>query len=162
MDLRCMHGSVFRFGRDCRGTAIVETAIVLPLIVLLLFGIVELGRALQHHHALTKSVRDAARYIARVPLACPAGGDPNWAAVKAAAQTLAVTGRLSGGTPLVANWTPAHFTIADPACTNWSGREVQIITVSATVPYADLGFLDAIGLEPFSLGARHEQVHIGE
>jgi hypothetical protein len=151
-----------RLRRDGRGTAIVETAIVLPVIVLLMFGIVELGRALQQHHALTKSVRDAARYIARVPLACPAAGDPNWAAVKTAAQTLAATGRLSGGTPLVEGWTAAHFDIADPACVDWSGRAVQVITVSAEIPYLDLGFLNVIGLEPFNLAAQHQQVHIGE
>ena len=154
--------TMVRLGRDRQGTAVLETAIILPILVLLLFGLMEMGRALQQHHVLAKSVRDAARYLARVPLACPAGGDPNWAAVRSTAQHLAATGQLSGGQPLVAGWTEASFTIGDPACESWSGRNVQVITVSADVPYQDLGLLGILGLAPMRLAAANQQVHIGE
>lgn len=151
-----------RVRRDPRGTAIVETAFVLPVILLLLFGLIEMGRALQQQHTLTKSVRDAARYVARVPLDCPAGTDPDWGDIQAAARRLAATGQLSGGDPLVTGWTEASFTVADPVCESWSGQPVQRITVSAQVPYRDFGLLGLIGLGPITLGASHEQVHIGE
>ena len=148
--------------RDRRGTAFVETAIVLPLIMLLLFGLIEMGRALHQQHILAKTVRDAARYLARVPLACPASGDPNWATALSTAQHLAATGQLTGGTALVSGWTEASFSVADPACQNWSGRAVQMITVSADVPYQDLGLLGYLGVGPVRLAASHQQVHIGE
>ena len=48
------------------GTAAVEFALFLFFILMpFLFGIFEIGRALQQHHVVTKSVRDAARYVAR-------------------------------------------------------------------------------------------------
>ncbi|HYH17747.1 MAG TPA: TadE family protein [Azospirillum sp.] len=151
-----------RIRRDRRGSVIVEAAMVLPMVMVLLCGLVEMGRALQHQHTLTESVREAARYLARVPLACPAGGDPNWATARSNAQHLAATGRVSGGQPLVTGWTDASFTIADPVCETWSGRAVQLITVSANVPYGDLGLLQVLGLDAVRLGASHQQVHIGE
>ena len=48
------------------GTAVVEFSLFLFFILMpFLFGIFEIGRALQQHHVVTKSVRDAARYVAR-------------------------------------------------------------------------------------------------
>jgi len=48
------------------GTAAVEFSLVLFFIVMpFLLGIFEIGRALEQHHVVTKSVRDAARYVAR-------------------------------------------------------------------------------------------------
>src|SRR5688572_13711564 len=62
---------VREFWRCERGAAIVETAIVLPVGVLLLVGGLELGRGLSYHHAADKSVRNAARYLARIPDTVP-------------------------------------------------------------------------------------------
>ncbi len=48
------------------GTAAVEFALFLFFILMpFLFGIFEIGRALEQHHVVTKSVRDAARFVAR-------------------------------------------------------------------------------------------------
>ncbi len=48
------------------GTAAVEFSLFLFFILMpFLFGIFEIGRALEQHHVVTKSVRDAARYVAR-------------------------------------------------------------------------------------------------
>lgn len=47
-----------------RGIAMVEFTIVAPLLLLLMFGIAEFGRALYQYNALNKAVRDAARYLA--------------------------------------------------------------------------------------------------
>jgi Flp pilus assembly protein TadG len=46
-----------------QGTAIVEFALVIPLLVLLTFIAIELGRALMEYNTVAKSVRDAARYL---------------------------------------------------------------------------------------------------
>jgi hypothetical protein len=47
-----------------RGIMMVEFIIVAPLLLLLMLGISEFGRALYQYNTLTKSVRDGARYLA--------------------------------------------------------------------------------------------------
>ena len=52
--------------RAVSGTAAVEFSLFLFFILMpFLFGIFEIGRALEQHHVVTKSVRDAARFVAR-------------------------------------------------------------------------------------------------
>lgn len=46
------------------GVAAVETIIVTPLLLFLMLGISELGRALSQYNTLTKAARDGARYLA--------------------------------------------------------------------------------------------------
>jgi Flp pilus assembly protein TadG len=48
---------------DERGVELVELAVVLPLLAILLMGGFEFGRAFYTYNILTKSVRDAARYL---------------------------------------------------------------------------------------------------
>lgn len=45
------------------GTAIVEFALILPLLLILVFITTEFSRALYQYNTLAKSVRDAARYL---------------------------------------------------------------------------------------------------
>lgn len=52
-----------------RGAAIVEFALILPLMLLLLAGIFEFGRAFWYYDALVKATRDAAREMSVAPLA---------------------------------------------------------------------------------------------
>jgi Flp pilus assembly protein TadG len=59
--------------RDERGAALVELAFVLPILVLFVFGIVELGRAYSARIELTSAVREGAR-------AAALGGTPAQAA----------------------------------------------------------------------------------
>lgn len=47
------------------GTAAIEMALLLPLLVLLLFGVTEFGRAIYQYNALAKAVRDSARYLSQ-------------------------------------------------------------------------------------------------
>ena len=49
--------------RTQKGVAIVEFTIVLPLLLLLMLGIAEFGRALYQYNTLTKAVRDGARFM---------------------------------------------------------------------------------------------------
>jgi Flp pilus assembly protein TadG len=51
--------------RQSRGLAAVELALLLPIMLFLMFGTAELGRVLYQYNTLTKSVRDAAQYLAR-------------------------------------------------------------------------------------------------
>lgn len=49
-------------GQAQRGLAAVEFAIVAPVLLLLMLGVAEFGRALFQYNTLAKAVRDAARY----------------------------------------------------------------------------------------------------
>jgi Flp pilus assembly protein TadG len=77
-----------RVRRDEGGAAIIEFALVLPLVVLLLFGIVEFGRGYNARIQLTSAVREGAR-------AAALGGDPvattRGAATGLTATSIAVT-----------------------------------------------------------------------
>lgn len=62
---------------DNRAVAAAEMALVTPMLLILMFGSVELGNFMLTQHAVTKQVRDGARYASRLTLAetgysCPA------------------------------------------------------------------------------------------
>jgi Flp pilus assembly pilin Flp len=56
------------FLRAQRGAAAAEMALVMPFMLILMFGAVELGNLFLDEHTLTKQVRDGARYASRLPL----------------------------------------------------------------------------------------------
>jgi hypothetical protein len=60
--------------RTERGASAVEFALILPLVVLLLFGMVNTGLAYSDHVSVTNAVREGARYGAAVDYTAP-----NWA-----------------------------------------------------------------------------------
>ncbi|MEA2971860.1 MAG: hypothetical protein QOG82_318 [Actinomycetota bacterium] len=57
-------GSTVVRRRDDRGAAVVEFALVLPVLVLFVFGIIEFGRAYNARIELTSAVREGARAVA--------------------------------------------------------------------------------------------------
>jgi Flp pilus assembly protein TadG len=111
------------------GVAIVEFALVLPLLLLLTFITTEFGRALYQYNTLTKSVRDAARY-----LSTQSPGDTTKYSI---AKNLAVYGNPAGsGTPLAIGLSTAQ--VADPV---WQlkGASPVINTVTITIGYGAVG-----------------------
>ena len=46
-----------------QGTAMVEFALILPMLLILIFTVTEFGRAFYQYNVLAKSVREAARYL---------------------------------------------------------------------------------------------------
>lgn len=164
--LRNSAKSVARLGRETNGATLLELTILLPVLVVLSLGVNEFGRALHHNHIVNKSVRDAARYLSRVPVLCPGGTID--AADVALARNLALTGYPSGGSPLISYWTNPTTVAVSVNCYNNSagtfrGRpEIPIVRVSATVAYADLGMLAVLGLSSLTLSGAHEEVVVGE
>ncbi len=65
---------LLKFAGAPHGNAGVEFALLLPLLALLLFGGIEVGRALHDFHVVNETVRDAARYLSRVEATCPSAG----------------------------------------------------------------------------------------
>ena len=162
---------IARFGRERNGVALVEMSIMAPLLISLALGIVEFGRALQHHHVINKAMRDSARYLARVPVDCPSGsstGSVTDANDIAKAKNLALNGAPTGGTAKISYWSnPATITVRVDCFDNTAGvyrgrAGIPLITVSATVPYQDLGLLAVLGLSARTFSVGHQQLHIGE
>lgn len=144
---------------------------MLPVLVPLALGVGEFGRALQHHHVLNKSMRDATRYLARVPVDCPSGGTTGSVTSTTdvdTAKNLALNGVPNGGTPKLSYWNdPASITVQVDCYDNTAGTYrgqpgIPLITVSTSLAYAEVGFLAALGLPAITFNARHQQMHIGE
>lgn len=57
------NANIKKRGRQERGAAAVEFALVLPILLLVVAGTVEFGRAFWFYDTLSKATRDAARYL---------------------------------------------------------------------------------------------------
>ena len=164
--MRSLANTAAGLARETKGATLLELTVLLPVLVVLALGVNEFGRALHHNHIVNKSVRDAARYLSRVPVVCPGGTID--AADATLARNLALTGYPSGGSPLISYWTsPGTVSISVSCYNNTTGtfrgnQEIPTVRVSATVPYTDLGMLGALGISSLTLSGAHEEVVVGE
>ena len=100
------------------GNMALEAILWIPIVVMLIVMIVQLGKVTYLYYSLRKAVYTAARYLSLQQGVnfCDLAGDPN---VTAAIQ-LAISGTTDGsGTPLITNLTPDMFQVTaqcvDPA-----------------------------------------------
>ena len=151
---------------ECRSAnAAAEMALVLPFLLALLFGSIELGNYFLNEHAIAKQVRDGARYGSRLPLAadfsCP-GTVWDDAGAQTAITNVTKTGKVAGGTSY-----RRPFSATDVACTGspatvnvtvrcvdaddyagvWSGLDgdIPVLKVEGAIKYksilSNLGFI---------------------
>lgn len=151
--------------RHCTsGAALMETAIVFPLILTLMFGVLDIARAIQDYHTADKSMRSAARYLARVP----AEGICGWGWDRA--QNIAMYGTMNPivengdivALPLIRGWNDKTTLtlVRDPACAA-SPADPMTITINADVPIPT-PLISAIGMSStINVRVRHEERHIG-
>jgi len=148
-------------GEQIRGAAAVEMALVLPVLLALMFGSVELGNYFMNEHSLVKAVRDGARFAARQNFstytAC--SGEPGGSTVSDT-KNVVINGYLSGGAAITPNISASDITV-ETACSASSGGQTmlgiyrgratgaQIVTVSATVDYRSV--LGLMGFSGFGL-----------
>jgi len=170
-----------RAWRSRSGIASVEFVLILPLLALMLFGTIDIGRLLFDYHAVSKSVRDAARYVARSDAGAlfsdvasctvnptTAAGSPTQ---NARNMTLTGTVDLSGGY-ILNYWTDTSTVTVTGACFDnsagtyqgfYSGMDdIPIVTVAATAsfPFLNGWFLGQGNSLSFTIS--HEEVFIGE
>lgn len=93
-----------------RASAAAEMALVLPILIVLMFGSFELGNYFLNEHAVVKAVRDGARYASRqsfshFPCSSAGSGLSPGGTVTADTQSITRTGQVtSGGSPRLASW----------------------------------------------------------
>ena len=138
-----------RLSTPPRGAAIVEFAIVLTLMLLIVAGIFEFGRAFQYYDALAKATRDGARYMSAAPKATI-----NSAGVSAAQNLVVAEANAANLSPVL---TPAEVvvTCTPAACADGTAPtdvEVSIsgysITIGGIMPFFSGGAFTGVTLAP--------------
>lgn len=169
-----------RFFRDRRGASLIELTLLLPLFTLLMVGVAEYARAMHQQHIIAKSVRDAARTMARDPrLLDSATGDCTTAVdgnLQAQTENIALRGTVNPSDPfLISYWdNPATEVIItvqcmapggleSPAGRDASGnqRNIPVVTVRGQVPFDDIGLLAIFGFSAPTLQTEHVQMGVG-
>jgi Flp pilus assembly protein TadG len=145
---------VRRFRRCTSGTAMIEAAILMPVMVIFMVGVADFGRVYGTLATAQKSMRDATRYLTLLPPSAVCG----WGLTNA--KNLAVYGNVTGtGSPLITGWTTSNVTMEVPtSCTTNPG----VIRLSTDVPFTAimwsvLGFSNSI-----TLNTKHEERWIGQ
>ena len=137
---------------DDRGAAAAEMAMVAPLLLVIMFSSLELGKYFWDEHIVLKSVRDGARFASRQSFASMPCGGP-------AANEDQIKNLVRYGVPVVTTETPrmaywdsnSTITVTITCYANagasgarvyngiYSARaQVPVVNVSATVPYTPI------------------------
>ena len=156
--------------RDRSAAAAAEMALVFPVLLILLFGAVELGNFFLSEHVVDKAVRDAARYAGRLPITSYDCSGPSVDAtalqqierVARFGDPNATTGaRLRGWTndtmttvTLTCDTDTTHSYVNNGLYENFA-EGVPVVTVTATVPYPTL--FGTLGLGRGSLNLNSTQ-----
>ena len=163
-----------RFLRDQRGSPTAEFALLLPALILLMFGGFEAGNFVWTQHKLVKAVREGARYAARLPVSsyCDGATAQFDAAAEADIKSVTLTGLLPAGDATLApvpGMTADDVTVS-PDCAAYVesgiytdlGNAGPIVTVSVSgVGYPSL-FAQLAGLDgSITLAAKASSPVIG-
>jgi Flp pilus assembly protein TadG len=139
--------TLLRLARHERGNAAAEMAMVTPLLLILLFGCVEVGNYFWNEHTLLKAVRDGARFAARQSFnnyGC--SGSPDATNVVTPTQNVVMYGYLSGTNRLTPNIAATNVAVTQSCTTSAGGQTMQglyrndangahVVAVTATVTY---------------------------
>lgn len=155
------------FFHDRRGTAAAEMVLLMPLLVLLLFGSTELGYYFYMEHQVVRGTREAARYAAR-KVVLEDDSCPDATTVESSALDL-----LYAAAPSISDWSGTSVTVnCDSGFTTGlydesaghdasAGESGPVVTVTAAGTYPSLfsflGFVDAT----WTIGAEQHAAVIG-
>ena len=156
--------------RDNEGSALVEGAVLLPVMFALIFGIFEFSWFFYQQHMISIGLRDAARYLTRSSSACEPAST-TWNMEETIAKNLATTGFSDGSRSRVSGWRAGMITIrctaidnsvANDGLRNYRGGDIiYIVTVSTRFSEPSLGFFRLIGLQSPVISLSHSQRVIG-
>jgi len=154
-----------RLWADRRGNNAVEFVWALPILVFIVIGVYDIGRAIHYHQGMTEGVRAGVRYLTRL-------ADPCSPAAMEAAVGLVVTRSIDwSGSPLFPDWpkdyaaasSSSTFQVTRTGCDANTGAltgatvelEAQYDYDMMNMVFTDMSMLDV------TLHARHQEVHIG-
>ncbi len=141
------------------GSAVVEFALLVPLLLLLLGSVVEVGRVLQHANAVEKGLRAGALMAARSPGCCPLT-----TAEQTAVANVVMTGSVDGTAPvLVPGWSTGTLNVSYSTITVDTDTHT-VIRLQAVVPFTPLmapSFFSSFGLnDNIKIETAHEQMFL--
>ena len=84
--------------RNDEGSALIEGAILVPVLLVLMLGVFEFSWLIYQQHLISTGIRDGARYIAR-------SANPHDVTIQGDAKKLATTGAIDGNSARVKGWT---------------------------------------------------------
>lgn len=162
--------------RDSGGAAMIEFALVAPLLFSLVLGTVEFGRYFQQHHAVVKGARDATRYLSRIEMNCAGTSDfccpstaASWGNAETNARNLAMRGSTDPLAPLIiSTWSdPMTISFAVTCLDNSGGayrglEKIPVVRTSIDLPYTQIGFLSFFGIGSMTVKSSHQEVNFGE
>jgi Flp pilus assembly protein TadG len=118
------------FRRNRRATAAVEFAVVAPVFLLLVFGMIEYGRMVMVYQVLTNASREGARVAVL--------DGATTASVSAQVNTYLSSGTITGATVTVTPNPPSNAVYGDP------------VTVTVSIPFSQVSWLPS----PMYLGGK--------
>jgi Flp pilus assembly protein TadG len=146
--------------RDAGGSALMEGALLMPVLAILVFGVFEFSWLIDQQHLISTGIHDAARYIAR-------SAQPHDLTIQKNAKNLATTGATDGNISRVNGWTTRDIRIEYASVNNpvglngmaplRGGPVIQSVTVSTTFTVPSLGFFYFIGLKAATLTVSHQE-----
>lgn len=164
--------------RSNAGSSAAEMALVTPMLIMLMFGSIELGRFFLDEHVVVKAVRDGARYAGRQQLSnyVTSGGCQSSvqdATVLSNIKNLVRTGLVSGDGNRLPYWTDNTTITVSVACHTSTGGQsmtgiydgitgtggvavgAPVVTISVAVPYQPL--FNALGFNANGLSLTASQ-----
>lgn len=153
-----------------KGAAAAEMALIVPLLMIILFGSMELGNYFLNQHVVVKAVRDGARYAGRLPVSnysCPSGNTTGTiTGGETDIKTLTRTGSLISTTVgRLAYWTDNATITISVRCVPKASYgltyspllgDVPVVKVRAEVPYGTHSLFGNLGLATLNLKLQAE------
>ncbi len=155
--------------RDQQGSALIEAAVVVPLLIAFFFGVFEFSWFFYQQHLVAIGLHDAASYLSRSPDPCNPTSHA-WKVELEQAKNLATSGSISGGAARVREWTTNSVTphcteIDNPIGTNglsrYRGLSIYVVSVSTKFTYPSLGFFNLLHLRAPIISASYSERAIG-
>lgn len=172
-----MMGWLHTFWKDCRGAAAAEMALIIPLLVVMMLGPMEIAYYFWTEHKVVKGVRDGARFASRLPFSnFTCGAALANGTLETQIKNVTRTGRISGGSPNVTGWENADVTVtiscasgtldgsAGSTATTGIYRglpNAPIVTVSTNIPHNPLFTLAGFSGPVLSIKAYSQSAVMG-
>ena len=136
--------------REEEGVAAVEVALMLPFFVLLVFGAIDASNLLIQTHRVEQGLALAGGYLSK-------SQDPGDRIDEA--KELAVTGRISGGQPIVKGWSTADVSVSfrSVAGTYRTGTSGRVVRMATSHSYEGFGLLRGLSGARIRVEASHEE-----